>query len=109
MIASLDYRSEKPAGFAVRPTGCPEDFGDHGVKGKDSVGETGIGDRARHSPHSATWLVLSQYAASAVANDAASDQAIGTHAGEDNCRHAGAKDLRRRAKQHVDGGPAVIL
>ena len=69
----------------------------------------GIGDGAGHSPDRAGGLVLGQHAAALFANDAAADQSVGAHAGEHHGQHAGAVDRGRGAKQHIDGGAAVIL
>ncbi len=89
--------------------GDAEDFRSDGVEGKDFVGEAGGGDGAGHSPDGAGGLVLGEDGASLLADDAAAAGSIGAHAGEDDGEDAGAVELGNGAKEHVDGGAAVIL
>jgi hypothetical protein len=76
---------------------------------EDGVGEPGVDNRTRHTPHHAGLAVLSDDRSALGFEGLSAAQAVLTHAGQNSCDGGAAIDVGRGTEERIDGGAAEIL
>src|ERR1700738_3148098 len=96
---------------STKPDRSPKqtiDLGRDLPKRKTRRAQSGKRNRARHTPHPAGFLILSNHTAAGGGNLGGAAGAVRAHPGQNERQASGAPDLRGRCKQWIDRRPAKI-